>query len=279
MQSAVIELMAGAGIDITLPSRGYRPVVSVAWLEAKLLKPQSIVEMLDSGRRDVGFVGADWVEELDADVIEVLDTGLDAVRLIVAAPHEVLESGPRPTLPRRPLLVASEYPSITAAWIARRGCGDRFVRSYGSTEVLPPDDADCIVDVTATGSTLRANGLEIVETLMTSSTRLCASREAMNDPSRRRLVDDLRLLLASVLGARNRVMIELHASDEALRAVADALPSMREPTVSRLLGPSGPTGFAIKAAVPRDSLPQLVPLLKARGGTDLVISPLSQVVP
>lgn len=279
MQSGVIDLMAGAGIDVTLPDRGYRPVVSVPWLEAKLLKPQSIVEMLDAGRRDIGFVGADWVAELEAQVIEVLDTGLDPVRLIVAAPSGILQESGTRVLPRRPLVVASEYPSLSRAWIERRGCDDRFVRSYGSTEVLPPDDADCIIDVTATGSTLRANGLEIVETLMTSSTRLCVSRGAMDDPERRRLVEDFVLLLTSVLNARKRVMIELNVSEGALKAVAAALPCMREPTVSRLLGPDGPAGYAVKAAVAREALPQLIPLLKARGGTDLVISPLSQVVP
>lgn len=279
MQTAVIDLMGGAGIDVTLPDRGYRPVVSVPWLEAKLLKPQSIVEMLDAGRRDVGFVGADWVAELDAKVVQVLDTGLDPVRVVVAAPRGLVQEAPAPPLPTRPLVVASEYPRLSRAWIEKRACDDRFVRSYGSTEVLPPDDADCIIDVTATGSTLHANGLQIVETLMTSSTRLCASRQAMDDPARRQLVEDLALLLTSVLSARKRVMIELNVSEEALNSVAAALPCMREPTVSRLLGPDGPAGYAVKAAVARDSLPQLIPLLKARGGTDLVISPLSQVVP
>jgi ATP phosphoribosyltransferase len=279
MQAGVVDLMAGAGIDVTLPDRGYRPVVSVPWLDAKLLKPQSIVEMLDAGRRDIGFVGADWVAELGADLVEVLDTGLDSVRLIVAAPRSIVQAAPVPALPRRALVVASEYPTLARSWIEQRGCGDRFVRSYGSTEVLPPDDADCIIDVTSTGSTLRANGLEIVETLMTSSTRLCASRQAMEDPERRSLVEDLALLLRSVLSARNRVMIELNVSEDALNSVAAALPCMREPTVSRLLGPNGPAGYAVKAAVARDSLPQLIPMLKARGGTDLVISPLSQVVP
>lgn len=278
MQQGVIDLLAGAGIDVSLPSRGYRPEISVPWLACKVLKPQAIVEMLDVGRRDVGFAGADWVSELGANVVEVLDTHLDVVRLVVAAPRDLVRHGNEISLPRRPLLVASEYQRLTARWIQTRGCDDRLVRSYGATEVLPPDDADVVIDVTATGSTLQANGLDIVETLMTSSTRLYASHQAMDDPARRVHVETLALLLGSVLNARQRVMVELNVSAENLQAVAAALPCMREPTVSRLLGPKGESGFAVKAAVRRDSLPQLIPLLKARGGSDLVISPISQVV-
>lgn len=278
MQQGVIDLLAGAGIDVTLPSRGYRPEVSVPWLACKMLKPQAIVEMLDAGRRDVGFAGADWVSELGANVVEVLDTHLDPVRVVVAAPRDLVRRGTEIALPRRPLMVASEYQRLTERWIQTRAADDRFIRSYGATEVLPPDDADVVIDVTATGSTLQANGLDIVETLMTSSTRLYASRQAMGDPARRAHIETLALLLGSVLNARQRVMVELNVSAEDLQAVAAALPCMREPTVSRLLGPKGESGFAVKAAVRRDSLPQLIPLLKARGGSDLVISPISQVV-
>ena len=278
MQQGVIDLLAGAGIDVSVPSRGYRPEVSVPWLACKMLKPQAIVEMLDAGRRDVGFAGADWVAEFGANVVEVLDTQLDPVRLVVAAPRDLVRRGGEVGLPRRPLLVASEYQRLSDRWIRARGADDRFIRSYGATEVLPPDDADVVIDITATGSTLQANGLEIIETLMTSSTRLYASREAMDDPARRSHVETLSLLVGSVLNARQRVMLELNVSTENLQAVAAALPCMREPTVSRLLGPNGESGFAVKAAVRRDSLPKLIPLLKARGGSDLVISPISQVV-
>ena len=273
MQAGVLDLLAGAGIDVRSTERDYRPVVSLPGFDTKVLKPQNIVEMLHLGRRDVGFAGADWVAELDAEVIQVFDTGLDQVRVVAAAPVDLLVDG---DLPKQSLVVASEYLRLTRAWIDKRGLDATLVRSYGATEVFPPEDADCIVDNTSTGSTLRANGLRIVDELMTSSTRLYAHPKTMQDPARREAVERLAMLLRSVLEARNRVMLEVNVSADKLTAVIEALPCMREPTVSSLYGDAG---FAVKAAVPRDRLPLIIPEIKSRGGTDLVVTDLAQIVP
>jgi len=273
MQESVFEVLADAGIRIHLGSRDYRPTVSLDHFEVKILKPQNIVEMLHAGSRDVGFAGADWVAELDADLVEVLDTGFDPVRLVAAAPSGLLRDG---ELPDRHLVVASEYERLTGRWIARTGLDADFVHSYGATEVFPPEDADCIVDNTATGATLRANDLEIVDTLMHSSTRMYASHRAMDDPVKREHVENLVLVLRSVLEARKRVMLEVNVVGESLEAIVDLLPCMREPTISTL---HGEEGFAVKAAVPRRDLPTLIPEIKACGGTDIVVTALSQIVP
>ena len=273
MESGVLTLLGDAGIRVRPSARGYRPDVSLPGAEAKLLKPQNVVEMLALGSRDVGFAGADWVSELEADVVELLDTGLDPVQLVAAAPVELLENG---RLPSRRLVVASEYERITRGWIATSGLDADFVRSYGATEVFPPEDADVIVDNTATGATLEANGLTTVAVLMRSSTRLYAHQGALADPQRRGRIEDLVLLINSVLEARRRVMLEVNASAACLDAVVAVLPSMRQATVSRLFGDSG---YAVKAAVPRDSLPQVIPAVKAAGGTDVVVSVLAQIVP
>jgi ATP phosphoribosyltransferase len=273
MHQSLVQLLADAGITLSTSSRGYRPRVSLAGVEAKILKPQNIIEMLHAGTRDVGFAGADWAAELRADLVEVLDTGLDAVRLVVAAPSAVLDSSG--WLPARALVVASEYQNIAAEWIERRGRKDKFIRSYGATEVFPPEDADCILDVAASGATLEANGLIICDEVMRSSTRLYASRAAFEDPGRRQRIEELALLLRSVMEARLRVMLELNAPESRLAAIIEVLPCMRQPTLSRL---AGDAGYAVKSAVPRDSLPTLIPLLKGRGGTDIVISPIAQVV-
>lgn len=267
MESAVLTLLTDAGIRVRPGARGYRPDVSLAGAEAKLLKPQNIVEMLALGSRDAGFAGADWVAELQADVIELLDTELDQVQIVAAAPGE---------LPDRRVVVASEYERLARAWIADRRLAADFVRSYGATEVFPPEDADVIVDNTATGATLEANGLRVVDVLMQSSTRLYANRHALDDPTRRRRIEDLVLLLRSVLDARRRVMLEVNASAECLDAVVAALPAMRRATVSPLFGNNG---YAVKAAVPRDVLPLVIPAVKAAGGTDVVVSRLAQIVP
>jgi ATP phosphoribosyltransferase-like protein len=213
------------------------------------------------------------VAELDGRLVELVDTGLDPVRIVAAAPAELLEDG---ALPSRHLVVASEYERLSRRWIADRGLDASFVPSYGATEVFPPEDADLIIDNTATGSTLDANGLKVVDQLMTSSTRLYANREALEDPDHRATIDRLVLLIRSVLEARRRVMVEVNVTADCLQAVLEALPCMRQPTVSSL---AGDDGFAVKAAVPRDQLPEVIPLLKARGGTDVVVTKLAQIVP
>lgn len=273
MQDGVLRLMAEAGLPLKVGERDYRPSVNLTGLDVKVLKPQNIVEMLAAGSRDLGFAGADWVAELGFELTEVLDTGLDPVRLVAAAPEAMLEGG---RLPARALTVASEYENITKAWIKKRGLGDAFVRSYGATEVFPPEDADCIVDNTASGSTLRANGLAIVDELMRSTTRLYANPRALDDPRRRERVEHLALLVRSVMNARERVMLEVNVDASRLEALINILPAMKEPTVSRLRGDSG---YAVKVAAPRTSLPALIREIRARGGTDIVVTAPCQIVP
>jgi ATP phosphoribosyltransferase len=274
MEAAVFNLLAAAGIDLHVGLRGYRPMLSEPGFEVKLLKPQNIVEMLAAGTRDIGFAGADWVAEQQADLVELLDTGLDPVRIVAAAPESLLGAGG--TLPARRLVVASEYERLTRSWITTRGLEASFVRSYGATEVFPPEDADVIVDNSATGETLAANGLAVVDKLMKSSTRFYASQGAMGEPSKKSAIDGLVLSLRSVLDARKRVMLELNVSLADLDAVIDALPAMREPTVATL---HGGTGMAVKAAVPRRDLPRLIPRLRQLGATDIAVSKLEQIVP
>lgn len=274
MADGVFQLLAAAGIRLRYGARQYRPSVSLDHVEAKILKPQNVVQMLHAGLRDLGFAGADWVAEFKADLVELLDTQLDPVRLVAAAPRELLVDG---RLPRRKLVIASEYQQLTTLWMERCGLDDAtFVRSHGATEVYPPEDADCIVDNTSTGATLEANGLQIFDELMKSSTRLYANPAAMKDPFRRDIIERFVLLVQSVLDARRRVMLEVNVTVERLEEVVSILPCMREPTISRL---HGEAGFAVKVAAPRDLLPKLIPEIKAHGGTDIVVSELAQIVP
>ncbi len=273
IESGVTSLLADAGIRLRSGIRGYRPVTSVEGFEVKQLKPQNIVEMLAAGSRDIGFAGADWVAEKSAQLVELLDTGLDPVRLVAAAPETLLVDG---KLPDRHLVVASELERLTTRWIADRGLDATLVRSYGATEVFPPEDADVIVDISATGETLAANGLVVIDELLTSSTRLYASQNAMSSPSKKEAIDGFVLSLRSVLEARGRVMVELNVSPEDVERVIEILPCMREPTIATL---HGSAGLAVKAAVPRSELPGLIPVLKSRGATDIVVSRLEQIVP
>lgn len=272
MQEGVFALLAEAGLPVRGGDRGYRPRIGQGGFDAKILKPQNIVEMLHVGSRDLGFAGADWVAELGADVVDLLDTGLDPVQIVAASPVELLVEG---RLPSRHLTVASEYERLTRGWIAEAGLDATFVRSYGATEVFPPDDADCIVDNSATGSTLRANKLAVVAELMRSSTRLYAHPGALADPARRPAIESLVLLLSSVIEARKRVVLEINVAADRLEAVVAILPAMRHPTISTL---HGEAGFAVKAAVPREDLPRLIPRIRAAGGTDILVTAPSQIV-
>ncbi|MHC4975669.1 MAG: ATP phosphoribosyltransferase [Planctomycetota bacterium] len=271
--ASVISLLSDAGVRISESARNYRPSIALDQFEVKILKPRAIIEMLHSGARDLGFAGLDWVREDGADVVEILDTGLDPVSLIAAAPTSLVDSG---EIYSRRIVVASEYVNIARSWIEKRDLNAELLRSFGATEVLPPDDADCIVDNTATGATLASNNLRVFDELMTSSTRLFASRKAMASSQKRERIESLAMLLRSVLEARTRVMIELNVPADKLARVAGMLPCMREPTVSTL---HSSEGFAIKAAISRDVLPSLIPSLKYAGGTDIVVSTPGQIVP
>lgn len=285
MEEGVHRLLGDAGLSVRTDERGYRPSVGTKAgsgagisFETKILKPQNIVEMLDVGSRDLGFAGADWVRELGADVVELLDTGLDPVRIVAAAPGALVSEeklAAEGTGGRR-LVVASEYETIARSWMKARAPDARFVRSYGATEVFPPEDADVIVDNTATGSTLRANGLVILDEIMSSSTRLYASRAAAADPAKREAIDTVVLLLTAVIEARRRVMLEINVSAENLERLTAYLPCLRAPTVSTL---QGGKAFAVKVAAPRADLPVLIPEIKRLGGEDIVVTALAQLVP
>ena len=273
MYDGVSKLMSDAGIRIRTSSRDYRPTLSLPGYDVKILKPRAVIEMLDLGARDLGFAGEDWVREDDADLVELLDTGLDRVRLVAAVPERSEENE---LLNREGAIVASEYVNITRRWIDAKGYNAKLIRSYGATEVLPPEDADCIIDNTATGATLEANNLRIIDELMVSTTRLYASKKAMENPVKREQIERFTLLIRSVLEARVRVMLELNVSSENLSAVIEVLPCMRTPTVAPM---HNDEGFAVKAAVPREQLTQVIPLIKQRGGTDIIVTNPGQIVP
>lgn len=273
MYDEIVALLKGAGITIRNSSRGYRPSISLSNYDAKILKPRNVISMLVAGARDVGFAGADWLDEMGVELVEVLDTKLNPVRLVVAAPHQILVDG---KLPKRHLVIASEYPNMAQRWIEAKGIDAEVLTTYGATEVFPPEDADLIIDNTATGSTLRANGLHIIDEIMKSSTRLYASKEAMENPAIKAQLDDLGLLLEAVLRARGRVMMDLNVAAGDLDAVLKVLPTMRQATISTL---SNDGWHSVRSAVPRNELAEVIPKLKAAGACDIVTTSAEQLIP
>lgn len=276
MQQGVIDLLKDAGINISIPDRGYRPSINLQDYTVKLLKPQNIIEMLASGSRDIGFGGADWVANLGFDnhVIQLLDTELDHVKVVAAGSS--IESFNNMKSSNIPIRIASEYEKLTLDWITKNKLNATFVRAFGATESFPPEDADLIVDNTATGSTLKANGLQILDTVFVSSTRLYCSTAAYNNPIKRKRIDELVILLQSVLHARTKQAITFNITDAALQKILPTLPCMRAPTVAQLYHGGG---YAVNIVVPKTIVGQTVIQLKAEGATDVIVTNINQIVP
>ncbi|MDR1390137.1 MAG: ATP phosphoribosyltransferase [Treponema sp.] len=268
-------LFEEAGFPLVLADRTYRPRVS-DWLDVKIMKPQNVGELLELGSHDAGFTGIDWIMENSAHVEEILDLGFDRVFIVAAVPVNHNEK----TLKNKKIVVATEYVNLAEKWLKSSGYQYRILRTYGATEVFPPDDADMIIDNTSSGQTLKDNGLRIVDTILESSTRFVASKAALGDPEKRRRIEELAMLFKAVLEGRERVMLEMNFSKGCFEAVSktgkNSLPAMRSPTVAPLYGSDG---YAVKIAVKKSEVPELIPRLKKMGALDIVEYNLRKVVP
>lgn len=265
-------LLSDAGLDIHVPDRAYRPTCRDDRLTVKIMKAQNIPTLIELGSHDVGITGHDWVQETGADVEVLLDLGFDPVRIVAAAPRGVdIER----LAAERPLRVATEYEALTRRWLEERRLPARIIRSYGATEVFPPEDADLIVDNTATGTTLRENGLEILDTVLRSTTQVVAHKAALADPARREVIDEMLLLMRAVLDGRNRVLLEMNIPTDGLEQLIATLPAMKSPTVAKLWGEQG---YAVKAAVPRRDVARLLPVLRRIGATDILETSIRKVM-
>ena len=266
----VSRLFSEAGFPISLADRTYRPSLGAPWLDAKIMKPQNVGELLELGSHDAGFTGIDWIKESGADVTEILDLGFDKVRIVAAVPQDYDEA----KLKSKKLVVATEYVNLAEQWLKSNGYQYRILRTFGATEVFPPDDADMIIDNTSSGQTLKDNGLKIVGTLLESSTRFAASRSALANAEKKSRIDELAMLFRAVMDGRDRVMLEMNIPKEQFESLA-SLPAMRSPTVATLYGEAG---FAVKIAVKKHEVPDLIPKLKKIGALDIVEYDLRKVV-
>jgi ATP phosphoribosyltransferase len=268
----VASLLNDCGLHIHVPDRAYRPTCSDDRLRVKIMKAQNIPTLIELGSHDLGVTGHDWVEETSADVEVLLDLGYDPVQIVAAAPRGLDLAA---LSAERPLRVATEYETLTRRWLDSRGLRARIIRSFGATEVFPPEDADLIVDNTATGTTLRENGLEIIDVVLRSTTRVIANRAAYADPARRAVIDDVLLLMNAVEQGRTRVLLEMNIPADALPTLIARLPAMKSPTVAQLWGEQG---YAVKAAVLRSEVARLLPELRRLGATDILETDIRKVM-
>lgn len=281
---SVYELLNDVGISIHLPERTYFPVTNQSDLAFQVVKPQIVGALLASGKADLGFSGKDWVYEngVQGKVTEIMDLGFDGVRIVAAVPDTVdfsklisSSSGKNSA----PITIATEYQNISKKWIREKKINGTVFRTWGTSEGFVRDNdaslAQILVDNTSTGSSLRANNLKIVDTLMESSTRMYASKSAMKDPAKKKKILEIKMLFEAVLNARGLVMLEMNVLDKNFEKLVKGLPSMKSPTISPLF--SG-RSYAVKIAVQKSEVPQLLPTLKSLGATDIVEYELRKVI-
>lgn len=274
---SVYELLNDVGISIHLPDRTYFPTTNQEDLFFQVVKPQITSALLASDKADVGFSGKDWVYEngVEDKIEEIMDLGFDPVRIVAAIPNTVDYD----SLIKKPVTIATEYQNLSKKWVEDKKIDGTIFRTWGTSEGFVQDNensiAQILIDNTSTGSSLRANNLKIVDTLMTSSTRMYASKEAMKNPEKKQKILELKMLFESVLNARSRVMLEMNVSRENFENLIKSLPSMKSPTVSPLFGDDG---FAVKIAVKKSDVPVLLPKLQKLGATDILEYELRKVM-
>lgn len=276
IQNKVLELLSQIGIDVSKSERSYKPTVSADGIQVKMLKGQNIPELVALGRHDCGFSGYDWIVEREADVVELLDLGFDPVKIVAAVPEELVAERENGFVNLgRQLVIASEYRGLTAKYIKEKSLPAVFLQTFGATEALPPEDADMIVDNTATGTTLKQNRLVIVDELLRSTTRFICNKKALENPAKRKMMEEIVMLMESCLRARNKVLLEMHFSRENFDNVINELPCMKAPTVSKLYGEQG---YAVKIAVENKEIRTLIPKLVSLGARDILEFRLEKIV-
>jgi ATP phosphoribosyltransferase len=280
LERATLDLFEAADLPVVRSSTvEYQATIDDPRIESvRILRPQEIPAYVAEGLFDMGITGRDWVEETGSDVISLGELKYSKAtskptRLVVA----VAGDDPAASVTDLPdgVRVQSEYPELTRRFFAEHGVRAEVRLSYGATEAKIPDIADCIVEITETGRAIRAAGLKIIDTILSSYTEVVANPVAAADADKRRAMDQLMTLLNGVLDARGRVLLKLNVSDEAREQVLAVLPSMKSPTISALAG----GGFAVESVVEKASINLIIPALIEAGATDLVEMPISKIVP
>lgn len=277
LENATIELFRRAGFQITSSSRSYFPSIDDPEIECMLIRAQEMARYVEDGFLDAGLTGRDWVLENEADVVTVADLiyarqSFGKVRWVLAVP----ESSPVQSVQDlEGKVIATELVGATKRYLARHGVHAKVEFSWGATEVKPPHLADAIVEVTETGSSLRANKLRIVDVVMESNTQLIANHRAWADPWKRRKLEDIRLLLEGAINALGKVGLMLNVHRDNLPAVLAVLPALKNPTVSPL---SDGEWLAVNTILDESTVRQIIPRLKEAGAQGIVEYPLNKIV-
>lgn len=277
LEEATVALFAKAGWKIAVSARSYKPSIDDGELDGRFVRGQEVSRYVEHGFFDCGLCGLDWIQENASDVVEVCDlvyskASARKARWVLCVPEASPVAKPADLAGKR---VATELVGTVKRYFAARKIPVEVEFSWGATEVKVPDLVDAIVDLTETGSSLRANKLRIVDTILETNTKLIANRKSWADPVKRRKIETIALLLKGALEAGSKVGLKMNAPKRSLEAVIKAVPSLRNPTVSPL---SNPEWVALETIIDEDVVREIIPQLKALGAEGIVEYPLNKVV-
>lgn len=278
LEETTVEMFRKAGYRISIRSRSYYPSIDDDEIECILIRAQEMARYVEEGIMDAGLTGHDWIVETGADVVEVAElvygkVGRKPLRWVLAVPENSDIQGPADLEGKR---IATEAVGMTERYLAQHGVHANVEFSWGATEVKPPKLADAIVEITETGSSLRANNLRIVDTLCETTTRFIANKEAYADPWKKAKIDRLALLLQSVLAAEKKVGLMLNVNKANLDKVLEIMPALHRPTLSHLADEGW---FALTTIVDEAVVRDIIPELLAAGAEGIVEYALNKVVP
>lgn len=277
LQEATFTMLQKAGYTVRVGSRSYMPSIDDPELDARLIRAQEVSRYVELGMLDAGITGYDWICENGSDVVEVAELiyakqGLRPVRWVLAVPNASPIQSVKDLEGKR---IATEAVGMTQRYLEKHGVKAEVEFSWGATEVKAPELVDAIVELTETGSSLRANNLRIVDVVLESTTRLIANRKSWEDPAKRRKVEQLALLMQGAILAETRVLLKMNAAAANVEAVASKLPSLHAPTVTHL----GADGWcAVETVVEERVVRDLIPALRAAGASGIIELPLNKVI-
>ncbi|HZR48860.1 MAG TPA: ATP phosphoribosyltransferase [Streptosporangiaceae bacterium] len=280
LEKATLALFDAADLTVRRGSeRDYHAAIDDPRIDrVRFLRPQEIPSYIERGMFDLGITGRDWIAETDASVVSLGELQYSKatsqpVRVVLAVP----EAAPWQRVSDLPegVRVSTEFPALTRRFLDQHGVKAMVIPSYGATEAKVPDIVDAIVDLTETGSSLRKNGLRILDTLLTSYTELIASAAAHEEPAKRAAMEDIALLLRGAIQARGNVLLKLNVPADKLVAVTEMLPALSSPTITTLA--RGDMN-AVETVVPKRGVNTLIPALKAAGARDILEIPISKIV-
>ena len=277
LQESTFALVKRAGFNVSCSSRSYYPSIDDEEIKCRLLRPQEMSRYVELGLLDAGICGYDWVYENGSDVVDVCELNYskatsNPVRWVLAVPNDSKIKTVKDLKGKR---ISTEALGIVNRYLKANGVKANVEFSWGATEVKAPELVDAIVDLTETGSSLRANNLRIVDTILTSTTRLIANKKAWKDKAKRAKIEQLKMLLTAALDAQKRVLIKLNAPAKKLEKITAALPALHAPTVNKL---NDADWYAVESVVEERQVRDLVPVLKAAGATGIIELPLNKII-